>query len=1257
MFKKIFHAFALMAFLTALLAVTPVTPAYAATLTVNTLVDENDGSCVDGDCSLRDALQVAGSGDTINFSVTGTILLSGQLNITKPVTIDGPGSALLTIDGNDTHQVLFINGGAINVNISGLTITGGYTVSNGAGIDNQWGLLSLDDMVITNNRTDSLYSKGGGINAASGSLTITNSHVTFNQSDIGSGIICAGCVLTITNTDISNNNDVDTHQDYTYGGGLIVSNASNATISGVTISGNTAGAAGGVYFSESTFNIQDSVISMNTADQESGGGIFAYNSSGTITDSAIIANTGFTDGGVSLYTAFADTVEMNNVTIYGNQATGPATTGGGIYVSALMTASLNNVTVANNSSVEAGAGIFASGTVNLGNSIVADNASTNSIADDCYGILHSLDYNLVENTGGSCTFTGTTTHNITGQDPSLPAALEQLNGTFVIPLNAASPAIDAADNATCETADQRGQARPVGPACDMGAFEFSADIAAVTNTNDSGGGSLRFAVAHMPATGGTVTFDSSLAGQTITLASPINITSDVSINGASLDPYITISGNDAHVIFGVDAGVDASISSVNLVHGLAPSGVYLGGAIYNLGSLSIYNVNFSNNVAEWFGGAIFNNLGASLYVADSTFTNNSAADADNLTPNGGGAIANDGGDIEIHTSTFSNNSTDGNGGALYLDGGVQRIYTSTFNNNTANGTLGGAIYTANSAMDVSNSTFFANSVTGGGGIGGGIYNDTTTFVRNSTFSGNSAPGGGAALASDDAIEVYNSILANSAGGVSDCLNDGGTVDKNINNLMEFSACGSPFLSSDPMLNALADNGGPTMTMTLQIGSPALNAGDAASCLVEDQRGQARPTETACEIGAVEVLDSVPPAVVSLLRVNSDPTSLASVQYTVAFTENVNGVNISDFSLLLSGISGATVTGVSGSGDTYTVTVNTGTGNGTLRLDLIDDNSITDDNGVLLGGLALGDGNSAGQSYVISKTGPVQLVPSNGANLPNLRPDFDWAYIGSGNGYQIQVSKAPNFGTTLVNAIVSGLANSQYTPTKDLPANSLLYWRVRVRLTATKYGAWSSAFTFTTGNPPSVPNLVSPANNALVTTLTPTLDWSDSTVPAGTTFDRYQVQLDDSADFSSPLLDANSNVSTLVTGPLSMNMKYYWRVRAWNTDSNYSAWSAVRTFREAIPAPTLISPILGVTVPNLKPTFDWSDVVGASGYTIQVSLSNTFNSFALNVTLNAPTSVYATTINLQPGKTYFWRVRANGANGPSLWSVVGSFVTP
>jgi hypothetical protein len=93
---------------------------------------------------------------------------------------------------------------------------------------------------------------------------------------------------------------------------------------------------------------------------------------------------------------------------------------------------------------------------------------------------------------------------------------------------------------------------------------------------------------------------------------------------------------------------------------------------------------------------------------------------------------------------------------------------------------------------------------------------------------------------------------------------------------------------------------------------------------------------------------------------------------------VTGVNASDFVLTTSGVSGATVSGISGSGNLYTVTVNTGTGSGTIRLDVVDDDSIKDGSNNPLGGAGTGNGNFAsGEVYTISKSTGIQVTIGNG----------------------------------------------------------------------------------------------------------------------------------------------------------------------------------------------------------------------------------------------------------------------------------------
>jgi uncharacterized delta-60 repeat protein len=132
-----------------------------------------------------------------------------------------------------------------------------------------------------------------------------------------------------------------------------------------------------------------------------------------------------------------------------------------------------------------------------------------------------------------------------------------------------------------------------------------------------------------------------------------------------------------------------------------------------------------------------------------------------------------------------------------------------------------------------------------------------------------------------------------------------------------------------------------------------------------------------------------PAVVSISRANTNPTAATSVKFTVKFSEVVTGVDAADFNLTLTGVTGAKVTAVSGSGTTRTVTVSTGSGNGTLRLNVRDNDTIRDAAGNKLGGTGAGNGNyTVGQRYTIDKTAPkvissVRVNPST-TNLASVK---------------------------------------------------------------------------------------------------------------------------------------------------------------------------------------------------------------------------------------------------------------------------------
>jgi hypothetical protein len=278
--------------------------------------------------------------------------------------------------------------------------------------------------------------------------------------------------------------------------------------------------------------------------------------------------------------------------------------------------------------------------------------------------------------------------------------------------------------------------------------------------------------------------------------------------------------------------------------------------------------------------------------------------------------------------------------------------------------------------------------------------------------------------------------------------------------------------------------------------------------------------------------------------------------------------------------------------------------------------------------------------------PTLSSPANGTNLPNRRPTFSWGAVSGATGYTIRVYRNSTF--TLLLGSYSA-TSATYTPTADLPANVTLWWRVQSK-GLNGPSVWSAPFSMHTANPPSIPVLLLPANNALTTDYTPRLDWSNSTVPAPTVFQKYEVQLATDSAFTAP---TSVDVAGLATNSeytpgadLNPNTTYYWRVRAYNASSEYSSWSLVRKFRTAITTPVLLTPADGDPTTNRKPIFDWADVTGAKNYTIQVSRNSTFTSLVVNATVTP--STYTPTINLPVG-TLYWRVKANGANGPSLWS--------
>jgi predicted outer membrane repeat protein len=378
----------------------------------------------------------------------------------------------------------------------------------------------------------------------------------------------------------------------------------------------------------------------------------------------------------------------------------------------------------------------------------------------------------------------------------------------------------------------------------------------VTNTNDSGPGSLRqaLAVAH---DGDRITF--AVSG-TITLNSGgLGVFKNVTISGPGAD-QLSIDGNQSPTqpVFSVLAiatisgltirngadGIDNfggtltvrncvisgnSIAGINnytqefgtvtatilstTVSGNSQGGVVTAPNIFSGGAtVTITDCTISGNFSAPGGGGIFG-AHTSLSVANSTISGNS-------TGRSGGGILVVNSLASIVNSTISGNSAETSGGGIY---GGATVENSTISGNSA-GMSGGGIY---GSATVENSTISGNSA---GTSGGGIYNNSSLYVTLSTISGNSAPsGGGGGIYNDAVVEISNTILNAGALG-ENIFNNGGTVTSDGYNLSSDDGGGyltgpGDQINTDPLLGPLQDNGGPTFTHALLPGSPAIDAGD------------------------------------------------------------------------------------------------------------------------------------------------------------------------------------------------------------------------------------------------------------------------------------------------------------------------------------------------------------------------------------------------------------------------------------------------
>ncbi len=460
------------------------------------------------DCTLVDAITAANTDEAVGGCPAGdvadTISLSGDItltaalpHITSEFTIEGED---FKISGNNRFRIFAVNGGSLTVN--NLTMTNGLADWGGAIANVNGGTFTIQDSTITTssaqeggaigneatlNITDSVLTDnsaqfGGAIHSIGGTVNITGSSISHNSSErFGGAIYGEGDTLTISDSRLTDNGSEAN------GGAIYQKEDGSLTISSSSFLRNTAGHVGGAMYCENcTARIESSQLQHNVA-ENGGGAVGDWQGKILFLESIISHNTAKAGGRFSRGGAFSNdgTLVIGRSTVAHNEAN----KGGGIFASGGALSGkpmIRNTLFFNNRAREDGGALYADdGEVILIHVTIIDNQAVrgggvyrltdadvrmwNSVISgseggDCYGRLKEQAGNLIED--GSCfpAFTG---------DSMLGDLVEPSDDSPpYVPLQAGSPAIDAADDEGCPDTDQLGTPRPQGTACDIGAYEL-----------------------------------------------------------------------------------------------------------------------------------------------------------------------------------------------------------------------------------------------------------------------------------------------------------------------------------------------------------------------------------------------------------------------------------------------------------------------------------------------------------------------------------------------------------------------------------------------------------------------------------------------------------------------------------------------------------------------------------------------------------------------------------------------------------------
>ena len=626
----------------------------------------------------------------------------------------------------------------------------------------------------------------------------------------------------------------------------------------------------------------------------SGGGlsrVFEIDAGVTSSISGLTITGGNVSGGAGLAN-FGGTTTLTDCTVSGNSAV----SGGGVYTGIYGTTTLNNSTISGNSAYGNGGGVYDFlGATTLAGCTISGNSAGHG--------------------GGVYNFVGATTLSdctISGNFATNGGGLAVLFGTSTLTNCTFSGDIASANG---------GGLYNNGGTTTLTACTFSGDSALV-----SGGGLYNNDFGTATLYGCTFSGDSAAVNG----GGLANSSGTTTLSNCTLSGNAAVNGGGLYNFKGTAELADCTVSGNSASSG---AGVYT-----NTGTTNLFGCSVSGNSADANGGGLFNYFGTTN-LTECVVSGNDAADS-------GGLGNYHYGTTTLIDSTLRDNSATANGGGVVTNYSTTTLTNCTVSGNSA--ATGGGLYTDNhGSTALTNSTVSGNSATGNGG---GVFttSDGTTTMADATISRNSADNGGGVFNGGGTLALGNTIVAANTATTSgpDAL---GTFASQGNNLIGETDASFGWIGSDltgtsnvplnALLSPLGNYGGPTQTMALLPGSPAIDAGNNALIppgITTDQRGLARIVDFTVDIGAFEsnlftiavtsgsgqstpILTAFPDPLVATVTANNPNEPVAGGRVT--FTPPLSGASaiLSGSPATISAVSTASVTATAnGTFGTYTV---------------------------------------------------------------------------------------------------------------------------------------------------------------------------------------------------------------------------------------------------------------------------------------------------------------------------------------------------